>query len=139
MMVGDMAMPKARKRVLVVDDEADAREFVRSVVENLGFDTLEAIDGTQGLEVARASKPDLIVLDVQMPKRDGYAVFSELRKDGATKAIPVVMLTASGKRTGIKIDANDMGQYLGSEPEAYVDKPVDPTVLGDTIVRLLGD
>ena len=131
-------MAKSRKQVLVVDDEADAREFVRSVVEDLGFAVLEAVDGEQGLKVARASKPDVIVLDVQMPKRGGYEVFADLRKDAATKAIPVVMLTASGKRTGVKINAKDMGEYLGSEPEAYVDKPVDPAVLGKTLSRLLG-
>lgn len=130
-------MAEAAKRVLVVDDEADAREFVRTVVSDLGHETLEAVDGQQGLAVARAKKPDLIILDVQMPKLDGYGVFSALRKDQVTRAIPVIMLTAVTARTGVDIDAEDMGEYLGSEPEAYIDKPIDPAALGETIGRLL--
>jgi len=131
-------MPERNKRVLVVDDEADAREFVRTVMEDLGLTVIEAADGEQGLAAAQREKPDLIVLDVQMPKKDGYAVFSALRRDDETKAIPVIMLTAVTARTGLDIDAEDMGDYLGSEPEAYVDKPIEPAALSEVATRLLG-
>lgn len=131
-------MPEERKRVLVVDDEPDAREFVRAVAEDNGYAILEAADGEEGLTVARQQMPDAIVLDVQMPKKDGYTVFAELRKDEATRAIPVVMLTAAGKRTGMHFDAADMGEFMGSEPEAYVEKPIQPALLGETLNRLLG-
>jgi two-component system alkaline phosphatase synthesis response regulator PhoP len=131
-------MAEGSKRVLVVDDEADAREFVRTVAEDLGYAILEATDGEEGLTVARAEIPDLIVLDVQMPKRDGYSVFSELRKDAATRQIPVIMLTGITERTGVEIDGDQMGEYLGSEPEAYIDKPIEPATLSATLTRLLG-
>jgi len=131
-------MPEGNKRVLVVDDEADAREFVQSVLEEVGCETIEAVDGEEGLAMARRERPDLIILDVQMPKKDGYAVFSALRKDQATRDIPVVMLTAVTERTGVDIDTQQMGEYLGSEPEAYIDKPIDPAGLGDVVKRLLG-
>jgi len=130
-------MAEAGKTVLVVDDEADARMFVRTVVEELGHTVIEAEDGQKGVEAAKAQSPDLIVMDVQMPNLDGYAAFSALRKDEATKGIPVIMLTAVTARTGVDIDAKDMGEYLGSEPEAYVDKPIEPSVLSETVIRLL--
>ena len=130
-------MSEAAKRVLVVDDEADARMFVRTVVEELGHVVIEAEDGQKGVETARAESPDLIVMDVQMPNLDGYGAFSALRKDDATKGIPVIMLTAVGARTGVNIDAEDMGEYLGSAPEAYVDKPIEPATLSETVTRLL--
>ena len=132
-------MAEASKRVLVVDDEADAREFVRTVMEEVGCETIEAVDGEEGLAAAQRQKPDLIVLDVQMPKKDGYAVFAELRKDETTKDIPVVMLTAVSARTGVDIDAEQVREFLGSEPEAYIDKPIDPAALGDVVKRLLGE
>jgi adenylate cyclase len=131
-------MPKKSKCVLVVDDESDARQFVRAVAEDLGLAAIEAADGEQGLAAARDMQPDLIVLDVQMPKLDGYSVFAELRKDPATRAIPVVMLTGVSARTGVAINADQMGQFVGSEPDAYIDKPIEPALLSDTLQRLLG-
>jgi CheY-like chemotaxis protein len=131
-------MPKKSKCVLVVDDESDARQFVRAVAEDLGLAAIEAADGEQGLAAARNMQPDLIVLDVQMPKLDGYSVFAELRKDPATRAIPVVMLTGVSARTGVAINADQMGQFVGSEPDAYIDKPIEPALLSDTLQRLLG-
>ena len=131
-------MSEQAKRVLVVDDEPDAREFVRAVAEDLGFAVLEGADGQEGLDIARRELPDAIVLDVQMPKLDGYSVFGELRKDAATAKIPIVMLTGVSERTGVPIDGENMGEFLGSEPEAYIDKPIEPALLAETLTRLLG-
>ena len=117
-------MAEQKKRVLVVDDEADAREFVRAVVEDLGHAALEAADGEEALGAAREHIPDLIILDVHMPKRDGFAVFGELRQDERTRDIPVVMLTGLAEITGVSVDAGHMEEYLGAKPQAYVDKPV---------------
>jgi len=131
-----MALPN--KKVLVADDEADVREFVRAALEDDGYAFVEAPDGEAALAAARAEKPDLIILDVQMPGKTGFAVFDELRRDEATTAIPIIMLTGIRRNTGIGFSAKEMGDYYESEPEAYVEKPVDPEVLRDTVAKLLG-
>jgi CheY-like chemotaxis protein len=119
-------MTGAAKKVLIVDDEPDVREFIKEVLEEDGYIFLEAEDGETAVQIAGAASPDVVIMDVQMPKKDGFQAFYELRNNDATKSIPVIMLTAVAERTGIKFDAKDMGEYLGSEPEAYIDKPIDP-------------
>ncbi|MHC5035480.1 MAG: response regulator [Planctomycetota bacterium] len=125
-------------KVLVVDDEPDAVEFVRTVLEEAGYEVLSAANGDAGLAKARAEAPDLIILDVQMPGKDGFTVFAEARGDEQLKGIPVVMLTGVGEKMGIAFSAEDMGDYLGEEPNAYVEKPVDPEVLEATVRDLIG-
>ena len=126
------------KKVLIVDDEADVREFVQAALEDAGCSFLVAADGEAAVKTAVQEVPDLVILDVQMPKKDGFQVFAELRGNAATKSIPVIMLTAVTQRTGIGFDANAMGEYFGSEPEAYIDKPIDPVKLLETAKKLLG-
>jgi DNA-binding response OmpR family regulator len=126
------------KKALVVDDEQDCVEFVKAVLEEEGLEVISARDGEAGLAAARARRPALIVLDVQMPKKDGFTVFSELRQDDATKGIPVIMLTGIGEKTGIRFSRADMGDFLGKEPEAYVEKPADPETLRSTVRAVLG-
>jgi len=124
-------------KVLIADDEQDCIDFVRETLADMSCELLTAMDGEEAIRVAREHKPDLIILDVQMPKKDGFAVFSELRGDSELASVPVIMLTAVTQRTGLKFDAKDMGEYMGSEPEAYVDKPIEPIVLKQTIKKLL--
>ena len=125
------------KKVLIVDDEPDVLEFVKVVLEGRGYEFVTAADGEEALTKAKAESPDLAILDVQMPKKDGFHLFAELRGDDATKAMPVIMLTGIAGLTGIKFSAEDMGDYLGSEPEAYIEKPIDPEKLSETVDRLL--
>ena len=125
------------RKVLIVDDEEDVREFVRVALEDDGYDFVTADNGEKAVKKAKSEKPDVIVMDVQMPVMDGFKAFAELRADEATRSIPIIMLTAVAERTGIKFDAKDMGEYLGSEPEAYIDKPIDPDKLRDTVKAVL--
>ena len=125
------------KRVLIVDDEADVHEFVKAVLEETGVAFISAEDGEEAVTRAREDAPDLIILDVQMPKRDGFWAFKQLQSDESTASIPVVMLTGVGDRTGIRFDSNDMGQFLGKEPAAFVEKPVDPEKLHEVVNKLL--
>ena len=130
-------MASSDKKVLIADDEADMRDFVRIALEDDGYAILEAPDGDAALAAVRAEMPDLVILDVQMPGKTGFAVFDELRRDEATKAIPIVMLTGVRQKTGIGFTAKEMGDFYESEPEAYVEKPVDPDILRDTVAKLL--
>ncbi|HIJ65720.1 MAG TPA: response regulator [Candidatus Hydrogenedentes bacterium] len=127
------------KQILIVDDELDAVEFVTVVLEDVeNVTTISANDGVSGLAKAKEAMPDLIILDVQMPGRGGFDVFADLKKDNATKGIPVIMLTGVGEKAGIHFSGKDMGQFIGAEPDAYIEKPVDPAELQKTVSGLLG-
>ena len=130
-------MAELARKVLIADDEADVRAFLQVALEDDGYTILEASNGEAAVEMAKAESPDVIILDVQMPKKSGFEAFDDLRQDEATRAIPIIMLTGVKKRTGIGFSAKEMGQYYDSEPEAFIDKPVDPDTLRDTVARLL--
>jgi len=126
------------KKVLVIDDEQDSRAFVRAILEPEGWQVEEAVDGVLGLEKAKALKPDLIVLDVQMPNKDGFQMYNELIQDPDMSNIAVVMLTGVADKVGIRFSGKDMGEYFGKAPDAYVEKPIDPDVLKSTVRRVTG-
>jgi CheY-like chemotaxis protein len=124
-------------KVLIVDDDPDAIDFVRVVLEEENHEVLSAEDGEEGLATAVLEKPDLIMLDVQMPVMDGFQLFDKLQRNDKTKQIPVVMLTGVAERTGMKFDKESMGEFIGAEPAAYIDKPVDPQTVKTTISNIL--
>ena len=121
---------------LVVDDEADARAFVRAILETEGYEVAEAADGEEALKHARALVPDLMVLDISMPKLNGLAVFGELTKEPETRDIKVIMLTGVGDNIGMSYSAEDMGWVFGKEPAAYVEKPVSPEVFLNVLKKV---
>ena len=119
----------AKTRILLVDDEQDSIDFVTAVLEGEDVEFLTAHDGEAGMKMARAEKPDLIILDVQMPKKDGFTVFAELRHDEDLRNIPVIMLTGISEKTGVGFSESIMGDLIGHIPDGYVAKPVEPAVL----------
>lgn len=129
---------KNKGTVLVVDDEADAVEFVRTALEEAGYEVAAASNADEGLAIARTTQPRLVIMDVQMPGKDGFSAFAEMSRDPRLRTIPVVMLTGVGGRLGISFSAQQMGDFLGEEPAAYVEKPVDPGVLQQTVQDVLG-
>jgi two-component system, OmpR family, alkaline phosphatase synthesis response regulator PhoP len=84
-------------RILVVDDNRSIVNLIQVVLQKAGYRVLTAFDGLQGLEAARKEKPDLVILDVMMPKMDGYRVCQALQADPDTNAIPILFLTARGQ------------------------------------------
>ncbi len=131
-------MPE-KKKILVVDDDPDALVFAEAMlseIEGVSVDT--AGDGGAGLAKVSAAPPDLIILDVQMPERDGFSVFSELRQKEATANIPVIMLTGVAAQAGIGFSAREMKEFIGAEPAAYLEKPVEPEKLQAAARQALG-
>lgn len=108
-----------RKTVLIVEDEVDIRELLEYVLEREGFGVLSAADGQIGLGLARRKGPDLILLDLMLPGLDGLEVCRQLKHDRATRAIPVIMVTAKG-------DEADIVLGLGLGADDYVPKPFSP-------------
>ena len=124
-------------KVLIVDDEQDAIEYIKAVLDDIAaFEYIDAADGLAGIDMAQSYDPDLIILDVMMPKMDGFKVFYELRKHKNTKHIPVIMLTGVAEKSGITFFKKDMKNYLGSEPFEYLEKPLNPEQLSNTIKKV---
>lgn len=109
-------------RVLVVDDEADIRTFLRVTLELAGYEVVEAADGRQALEVAISDSPDVVLLDVMMPEVDGFEVVRRLRENARTAHLPVILVTARSQ-------AADKVTGLGAGADDYVTKPFDPDEL----------
>jgi len=127
------------KKVLIVDDEPDAIAIAETMLSEVkGIATLSETSGESGLTKAKEIKPSLIILDIQMPGKSGFDVFTELQKDASTKDIPVIMLTGVQEKTGIGFSAKEMQNFLGKEPDAYIEKPVDAEKLQKTVSNLLG-
>lgn len=85
-----------RKKILFIEDESALQRAVTSALSEKGYEVLSAIDGEAGLELAKKEVPDLILLDLVLPKKDGFEVFTELKQDHATQKIPVIILTNLG-------------------------------------------
>ncbi len=128
----------ADEKILIVDDEDDSVAYITSVLEREGRTIITARDGEAGLKAVHAEKPDLVIMDVQMPKKDGFTLFAQMRHDEATKGIPVIVITGAGSATGVRFSASDMGEFLGVEPEEYIEKPLEASALESAVLRILG-
>jgi two-component system alkaline phosphatase synthesis response regulator PhoP len=124
-----------QKRILLIDDDPDFVATTRLVLERHGYAVSSATDGGTGLEAARRDPPDLIILDVIMPFKNGFTVCEELKRDPALARIPVVMLTSFAERHHETDVAVSTG--MGLEAEDYLDKPAPPDVLIARVARLL--
>jgi len=116
-----------RPKILLVDDDADFVESTKIVLESKPYEVVVANDGDDGLRKAREENPDLILLDIIMPVKDGFTAAEQLKKDPALSRIPILMLTSfaqKGAETGL---ARSRGFSL--ETEDYIDKPVSPEEL----------
>ncbi len=123
------------KKILIVDDDPDLVNAVRMILESRKYKVAAAYGGIEGLQKAKTENPDLIVLDVMMPDKDGYAVCKELKADPELSQIPILLLTAVVSH----IPTTRYTQQMGLETEAddYIDKPVEPDVLVERIETLL--
>ena len=121
-------MPTAT--VLVVDDDPVIQKLLQVNFEMEGYRVITASDGLEGLEKARANNPDAVVLDVMMPKMDGLEVARTLKGDSATKAIPIILLSAKAQQADIQA-----GSSTGADD--YLTKPFDPLELLDRVATLI--
>jgi CheY-like chemotaxis protein len=127
------------KKALVVDDEQEARRFVRTILEKEGWEVDEAENGITGFQQAKKLQPALIVLDVQMPEKDGFVMFTDLMKDPDTRNCKVIMLTGVADKVGIRFSGEEMGEFLGKEPDAYVEKPIEPDAFKRVLRRVTAE
>ena len=146
------------KQVLIVDDDQNTVKYLSVLLSEHGYDSVPAYDGSEGLQKITQAKPDLIVLDVMMPKKSGLVLFQQLKKDEQYRDIPVLMLTGiSGvledmenhKDETFEKPYDSLREALGKtirmlreggliRPEMFVDKPVDPDAFIAKVQELIG-
>jgi DNA-binding response OmpR family regulator len=125
-----MSKSEAAMRILIVEDEPDIMELVKVTLSDGNYELLEAKDGEAGFRLAVDEHPDLILLDIMLPKMDGYEVCRRLKSDPKTATMPVLMLTAFGQKReieeGFKVKADD-----------YIVKPFEPLKLRERVRKFL--
>jgi two-component system alkaline phosphatase synthesis response regulator PhoP len=119
-----------RKRILVVDDEVYIVHILEFSLSMEGYEVLTAFDGEEAIQRIESESPDLVVLDIMMPKLDGYEVCRRVRDDERFNGLPVILLSAKGRSADV-----DKGLRVGAD--AYMTKPFRPRVLLDKIEELL--
>ena len=126
---------KDKAKILLVDDDQDFVEATKLVLESKPYEVIVAYNGDEGLAKARRDRPDLIILDIIMPVKDGFNAAEELKKDSDLSKIPVLMLTSFSQKVGET--SLSVSQGLTLDTEDYVDKPVSPEELLRRVERLL--
>jgi DNA-binding response OmpR family regulator len=119
-----------KKKILIVDDEKQIARMLKIRMEAFGYEADTAHDGIEGLAKAQQYKPDLIILDVMMPKMDGFEVCRKLKENPVFRSTPVIMLSVKAEEK-----ANDLGAIAGADD--YMPKPFEPEILMEKIKKLL--
>ncbi len=114
------------RKILIVEDNDDSRELVVKVLRNKGYMTVEAIDGEEAIEKVISERPDLILLDISIPKLDGYEVAKRLKSREDVKDIPIVAVTAHAMK-------GDREKVIAAGFEGYISKPVDVRELPEQV------
>ena len=136
------------KKILIIDDEPDARTFMQAILEEGNYETMTASNGEEGLTVVKTTPPDLITLDLLMPNKSGIKFLNEIKSEEHLKGIPIIVISGARQVTGV-----DMKQYLKDQPfkdrkkqvmgeiditpEAFLEKPVDPPELIATVKKFI--
>lgn len=120
------------KTVLLIEDSFDTRAIYATMLRHYGYRVLEAGDGSQGIQVARDERPDLILMNISLPLIDGWTATAVLKADPLTAAIPVIALTAFIRPT-------DKARARAAGCDGYLDKPVEPTRVLDEVRRWIGE
>jgi CheY-like chemotaxis protein len=147
------------KKIMIIDDDENTVKFLSVVLGENGYETLSANDGREGLEKLQENKVDLIILDVMMPKKTGFVVFKQMKKDEQLRDIPVLMLTGvaasladmdaeaddtearpyDSLRESLRKIITEMREEGDVKPEMFVDKPIDPDAFIIKVKELIGE
>lgn len=127
------------QKVLVVDDDPDVRLFSVTVLEENGYSPLEATNGEEGMQIVRKEHPDLVLLDVLMPRESGIRLYRQMKTDNKLKAIPIIILSGITKKSFLRSQKalTEFGGAEVPEPETYLEKPVEPEELAAAIQAAL--
>jgi CheY-like chemotaxis protein len=134
------AEPNGKKTILVIDDEPHIVTYLEALLEDHGYATVAAANGREGMEMTRAHHPDLICLDITMPKQSGIRYYRDLKDDPELAGIPVVVVTAV---TGYGGDPQSFKQFLDTRkqvppPEGFFSKPIDRDTFLEKVAEIVG-
>ncbi|MDY6973675.1 MAG: response regulator [Thermodesulfobacteriota bacterium] len=128
----------SEKKILIVDDEPDVRNFLAACIKDVGFQVETAVDGEDALAKVRANPPDLMTLDMVMPRKSGIQVIRTLRQNERFKRLPVIVITAHAKDEFGSDDVKDFYAFTsGLRPRYVMEKPVTPEKLAKSIIEIL--
>lgn len=144
------------KEILIVDDGEENVLFLSQILEDNGYPFRVARDGSDAIKKMAEKRPDLVLLDIMMPRKSGFTVYQEMKRDENLKSIPIIIVTGTSDVTGVDIKtgkeapketyADDLSRGVGSvlrerlqdlTPDALVEKPIDPSLLSQKIKELL--
>ncbi len=127
------------KKVLVVDDDPDVRLFSITVLEENGYTPLEATNGEEGMQLIRKESPDLVILDVLMPRESGIRLYRQMKTDKKLEKIPIIILSGITRRSFLRSQKalTEFGGEEVPEPQTYLEKPVEPEELAAAIKAAL--
>ncbi len=128
------------KKVLTVDDDPDVRLFTTTVLEENGYEPIEAGNGEEGLQMIKSEHPDLVILDVLMPRQSGIRLYRELKTSKTLATVKIIILSGIAKKTFLRSQQalTEFGETLVPEPDFYLEKPVEADVLAETIKKAIG-
>jgi CheY-like chemotaxis protein len=146
------------KKVLVIDDDENIVRFLSVALEEGGYEPLGALNGKEGLEKIKSENPDLIILDVMMPKKTGFSLFKQLRRSEEYKDLPVIMLTGvagvledldsqsedtherpyDSLREALRKGIQEMRDEGLVKPDMFIDKPIDPELVIEKVKAVIG-
>lgn len=118
------------RKILIVEDNQDSRELVVKILKNKGYQIVEAVDGEQALSKAKTEQPNLILMDISIPKIDGFEVTKKLKAMDEFKNIPIVALTAHAMK-------GDREKFISAGFEGYISKPIDIRELPEQVRNFL--
>lgn len=119
------------KRILVIEDNADNRLLITDILEAMAYEVLVAVDGEEGIAIAKAHAPDLILMDLSLPRVDGWMAATHIKQNAALAHIPVIALTAHAM-------VGDREKALGAGCDDYISKPIDMRELASKLAHFLG-
>ena len=120
------------KKILIIEDNEKNRMLIRDILQRFGYETVEAINGEEGIRMAKENKPDLILMDMQMPVMDGFKAIEVLRTDPGTENIKIIAVTAFAMK-------GDREKIIEVGADDYLSKPFDIRELMIVIKRILGE
>jgi len=128
-------MAEKKAKILIIDDQPSEVKMVKMALEQANYEVCYAYNGKVGIEKAVQEKPDLILLDIMMPEKDGFITCGELKKKPETSSVPVIILTSIESSSLVFPDAESAAD--SPHADEYIDKPVDPNFLLKRVDRLL--
>jgi CheY-like chemotaxis protein len=122
-----------KKKILIIDDEQDMHVLIENLLDTINYEFDSAMNGEEGFQKIAASAPDLVILDVQMPKMDGFEMFKKLLAENVAPGLPVIFLTGIAEKRGAHFQEEDVKSHFNNDLVSYMEKPLDP----DKLVELV--